>query len=103
MKKLLFFLVILLMSMKTYSQINLEHTYDSASTVSNGSELMIINFAVSGEQYVKIDQKGKNISIYNLNHSLVKNISFAGFPSDINSGIQEFFIYLRTYLALILK
>jgi len=65
------------------AQIVYEHTYDSASTVSTAgtlNQLMIVKFEVSGERYVKINQWGEEISIYDMNHSLLKTISFASFP-----------------------
>ena len=67
------------------AQITLEHTYDSSSMVSNAGfyddQLMIINFESSGERFVKVCRTGKYISIYDMNHSYLKKISFAGFPN----------------------
>ncbi|OFX27990.1 MAG: hypothetical protein A2X08_15770 [Bacteroidetes bacterium GWA2_32_17] len=70
------------------AQITLEQTYDSASNYSLTSELMIVNFEVSGERYVRINMAGKTIDIYDLNHSLIKSISYAGFPPN-NNGIAH--------------
>lgn len=98
MKKLLL-IALIAFGINAKAQIALEHTYDSASSFycnsptitdpSTTGELMIINFEVSGERYVKINKWGRNISIYDLNHSLLKTISLASFtlcnsfPGDI--------------------
>lgn len=84
MKKCLLF-IITLININVKAQILFEHKYDSASTYKN-SQLMIIKFEVSGEQYVKINKIGKIIDIYSMNHSLVKTISYASFPQAC-SGI----------------
>ena len=68
------------------SQILLEHKYDSASGYKD-NQLIIIKFELLGEQYVKINRQGNNISIYNLNHSLTKTISFAGYPPHVGAYI----------------
>ncbi len=88
MKKLLF-VVILSFYMKANAQITLEHTYDTASTenslVDDQDQLMIINFPVEGECYVRVNRVSKNICIYDMAHTLLKNISFASYPSNITS------------------
>jgi len=78
MKRILF-LALLALGMSTRGQITLEHKYDTASDY-HDNILMIVNFAVSGEKYVRINVQGKTINLYNLNHSLFKSISFANFP-----------------------
>jgi len=88
MKKILL-LALLAFGMNVKAQITLEHTYDSASTIfggnpSNDSQLMIINFAISGERYVKLNRWGKVMNIYDMNHSLIKTISLSSLP--LNSG-----------------
>ncbi|MBI4930417.1 MAG: T9SS type A sorting domain-containing protein [Bacteroidetes bacterium] len=92
MKKFIL-ITLLAFGINAKAQITLEHTYDSASTygvmntsttTSRSSQLMIINFEVSGEKYVKINRTGKVIDIYDMNHSLVKTISFASFPQTCN-------------------
>ena len=83
MKKLLFIALVAL-GMNAKAQITLEHTYDSAATwntcYGNVSQLMIVKFEVSGERYVKINRCGRVMSIYDMNHSLIKNISLANLP-----------------------
>jgi hypothetical protein len=82
------------------SQINLLHTYDSASTcnTSVNGQLMIVNFEISGQRYVKINRQGKCISIYNLNHSLLKNISLSSFPVNAPYGTVGDVLYLSENL-----
>lgn len=89
MKKILF-IALLAFGMSAKAQISLEHTYDSASTFytelspgsgSTHSQLMIINFEVSGERYVKINRWARTIDIYEMNHSFIKSISLASLPT----------------------
>ena len=87
MKKLLF-IALIAFSLNAKAQITLEQTYDSASNYSNQNELMILNFEVSGERYVKINMIGEVINIYDMNHSLIKSISFAGYPPN-NNGLAH--------------
>jgi len=83
--KNLIFIALIAFGINAKAQITLEHDYDSASTIYHGSpyvadQLMIINFEVSGERYVNINREGKYISIYDMNHSLLKTINCSGFP-----------------------
>ena len=82
MKKI-FFIILTTVSLNINAQIALEHSYDSASTLSPIlSQLMIVKFEVSGYCYVNINRLGKYISVFNLNHSLIKTISLASIPSS---------------------
>ena len=97
MKKILF-LILVAFTLNAKAQVVFEHAYDSASTISSGgtlNQLMLINFEVSGYQYVKINQWDKSISIYDINHSLLKTISVAGFPS---TTYQSDILYLSETL-----
>ncbi len=103
MNKLLF-IALITFGINATAQIVLEHKYDSASTqgisTSNGmvsSQLMIVKFEVSGERYVNINRAGKNISIYDLNHSLINIISLASYPMNINGTMGDV-IYLSEKL-----
>ncbi len=82
MKKVFLITTALLFTISSFGQYVLEQTYDSASTyntcANNLSQLMIIKFENSGEHYVRINTCGKLMSIYTLNHVLVKNISLQG-------------------------
>jgi hypothetical protein len=89
MKKI-FLIVFIAVGINTRAQITLEHTYDTASTLYSifnlyRDQLMIINFSVSGEEYVKINRQGEAIEFYDMNHSYIKSISYAGFPQDLNN------------------
>jgi hypothetical protein len=85
MKKLLLVTLIAFV-INAKAQITLEHVYDTASMYSTlQNALMIVNFEVSGERYVRINNDGKTIDIYDINHSFVKSISFAGFPQNSNN------------------
>jgi len=95
MKKILF-IALLAFCMNAKAQITLEHTYDNASTYSTFNQLIIVNFEVSGERYVRIDRSGKTIDIYDMNHSFIKSISFAGFPQTSNQ--TPYFLYLSENL-----
>ena len=97
MKNILLFALIAF-SINVKAQITLEHSYANASNFTPlGAQLMIIDFPVSGEQYVRINRDaGQTIDIYNLNHSLVKSISYAGFPQG-NSHQAEI-LYLSQNL-----
>ncbi|MFI5164430.1 MAG: T9SS type A sorting domain-containing protein [Bacteroidia bacterium] len=88
MKKFMLIALIAL-AINVNAQIVWEHTYDTASTFNTigpngaeGSQLMIVKFEVSGERYVNINRWGKYISIYDINHSLLKTISMASFPMN---------------------
>jgi hypothetical protein len=102
MKKLLT-IIICLSIIKANAQFTLEHTYDSAGTVNGGGyndQLLIVNFEVSGTQYVKINRLGKVIDIYNINHALVQTISLAGFPTEVTSNVHAIgdVLYLSEHL-----
>ncbi len=89
--KNIFILLIALFTLNARGQITLEYTHDSASTYASGnpavsSQLMIIKFEVSGEQYVNVNRWGKYISIYSMNHSLVQTISLANITGNTSSG-----------------
>jgi hypothetical protein len=89
MKK--YFLIFLFaFAINANAQIVWEHTYDTASTCSTNlgmSQLMVIKFEVSGERYVNINRIGKRISIYDMNHSLIKTFSMPYLiTSNITSG-----------------
>jgi len=100
MKKIIL-IALIAFGINAKAQITLEHTYDSASTFAYGtpaveSQLMKINFEVSGEQYININRWGKYIAIYNMNHSLVKTISLASLP--LSAGALKDILYLSESL-----
>jgi hypothetical protein len=98
MKKINLFLICiqLLLVLFTKAQITLEHTYSNAGaataltytyispvgpTTSNirvTVRFYMVNLEISGPKYVAVDLQNQSITFYNLNHTLYKNISFAG-------------------------
>jgi hypothetical protein len=100
MKKFIFFSMLAL-GLNSTAQLTFEHTYDSAATYNicsgNVNQLMIVNFENSGERYVRINRCGKSMSIYDLNHALVKNISLASLPLE-NTDIVGAIVYLSENL-----
>ncbi|HEY4797547.1 MAG TPA: hypothetical protein VII99_00575, partial [Bacteroidia bacterium] len=87
-----FSILFLAFTVSVNAQVTLEHTYDSASTMASigpqgaeQSQLMIIKFEISGERYVRINKWGKSISIYDMNHSLLKTISISSFPMNTSN------------------
>jgi len=91
MKKLLL-IAIIAFSLNAKAQITIEQIYDSASNFVLFSELKIVNLEVSGFKYVKINNLGKTIDFYNLNHSFAKSISFASFPQNTNNITQILYL-----------
>lgn len=83
MKKLIFIFILVVFAFNSKAQITLEQTYDSASSyLAPQSQLLLVKFEVSGERYVRINRGGQTINIYDLNHSFIKSISYAGFPQS---------------------
>jgi hypothetical protein len=105
MKKVICILLVAF-AIDTKGQIAIEFAHDSASTIggiisSSGTvnnQLLLVNFEVSGMQYVKVNRNGKNISIYNMSHSLVKTMSWASAPSDTFGVNNIGFLYFSQLL-----
>ena len=92
MEKLLC-LALLAFCINSEAQITLEHTYDSAATYDayhcGYSQLMIINFEISGYRYVKYNRCNKCLNIYNMNHSLLKTISLSNLPTGPTGSMGD--------------
>jgi len=76
--KFFFFTIFLTSFFCVHGQINLEASYNSAS-----SDLYMVNLEVDGEKYVKVqrgDSAFRFITLYNLDHSLWKTIDCNPFP-----------------------
>jgi hypothetical protein len=101
MKKILF-IAFVAFTINAKAQITLEHAYDSASTAAGTGyqqdQLMIIHFEVSGDRYVKVNRTGACISIYDMNHSLLKSISLAGLPNFTNDPTGSSILYISENL-----
>lgn len=99
MKKL-FIIAIIAFGMSAKAQISFEHDYDSASSYASGipalsDQLMIVNFEITGERYVKINRHGKKINIYDLNHSLINTIDYSSYPQT-TSGYTYFLYFSQS-------
>jgi hypothetical protein len=92
MKNILF-IAFLAFYMSAKSQITLEHTYDTASTenllYNDQDQLMIINFPVEGECYVRVNRVSMTICIYDMTHTLLKAISFSSLPSNVGGSVGD--------------
>src|SRR5690349_1306620 len=101
MKKLLFF-ALLVFTFSLRSQIVHEHTYDNASTYNycqgNIGQLLLVKFEVSGERYIKVNRCQKLLSLYDINHTLIKNISLASLPVSSPYNIAGDFLYFSEKL-----
>ncbi len=98
MKSILILLFVLFIMQQSKAQpFVFEHKYDSASTVtSTEDELMIVNFELLGDEYVRINRHGKSISIYDMSHALVKTISFASFPPGLGPDAPAFLYFSQS-------
>jgi type IX secretion system substrate protein len=102
MKKIVF-IAFIFFSINTKAQISFEFALDSASMYSSGNpalgdELLMVNFEVLGDQYVRINRHGQNISIYNMSHALLKTISFSSFPQASSAGNYADMLYFSQHL-----
>ncbi len=89
MKKILF-IALLAFGISVKAQITLEHSYDSASSIGSPiCQLMIVDFELSGERYVRINRMNPSISIYNLNHTLIKTFFY---PSSFTGNVSILYI-----------
>ncbi len=102
MKKLFLSILPLLFLLDLRAQVIFEHDYDSAATYNVGagkiSQLLKVEFELSGERYVRINRWNNSISIYDLNHSLVKVIDGSTFPLDLTTNKLGGVLYLSENL-----
>jgi hypothetical protein len=101
MKKIILFVGSFILSIHTYAQINLEHTYDSAGYYFSTTiiqQLYVVNMEVEGKKYVFVDRSHKLVRFFNLDHSAWKTISFAS-ATDLNpSGDYMSIMYISQHL-----
>lgn len=101
MKKFLL-IAFLAFSFHANAQLFLEHTYDSAATWNtcngNSNQLMVVDFEVSGERYVRINRCGRQINIYDMTHTLVNTISLNGVPLNSPYNTVGAILYLSENL-----
>src|ERR1700741_3902662 len=103
MNKLLAVLLLSLFGARLNSQVLFENDYDSASTFAIGSpvyqdQLLLVNFEITGEHYVKICRHAKKITVYDLTHSLTKTVDFSTFPFDSSNPNSQEFMYFSESL-----
>jgi hypothetical protein len=90
-----------LCTVKSLSQFTLEHVYDNASTMNycgNVSQLLFVKLESSGERFIKINRCQKLLSVYDINHQLLKNVSLAAVPLGFNNNLTGDFIYISEHL-----
>lgn len=77
MKHLLLFIILLLFSKNTNSQVSLEHTYPAAA-----ANLYMVDLELSGMKYIQVSrfENDRKIQLYNLDHSIWKTIDCNNFP-----------------------
>ncbi len=104
MKKILLITFVLLLT-NIQAQITYIFTQDSGSTCQSNiggvyaeDQLMIVNFEVSGEQYVNINRHGGYIGIYDMSHTLKQTISLSGLPLSNNGVNYRNILYLSQHL-----
>ena len=79
------------MSIQTYAQFILEHTYDSTGYFQRqnreqdyGLQLFyLVNLEIDGDKYVQINKPAQTIKFYNLNHTIWKSISYSNVSTNI--------------------
>lgn len=101
MKQLLIaFLITATGSLK--AQFELEHTYDSAAAYNfcakGLSQLLYVDLEASGEHYVRINRCGELISLYDMDHNLVKNISMSMLHTDPPYNVIGSIMYISEHL-----
>lgn len=92
-------LLIALLFLGTHAraQITLEHTYPGAGFFSNYKQLMMVELEASGWKYVAVDAVARTIKLYNLDHTLYKNISFSAAPST-PPEFRPYIMYISEHL-----
>ncbi|MBC8046683.1 MAG: hypothetical protein H7Y00_07805 [Fimbriimonadaceae bacterium] len=99
--KQLFFAALLTIIFSAKAQIVLEHEYESASTIysigpegnATNSQLMYVNFELSGERYIVIDRWEKEIRFYDMSHVLLSTVSIEDFPVDYYGSMGDFLYF----------
>ncbi len=84
------------------AQFTLEHTYDSAAAYNfcakGLSQLLYVDLEASGEHYVRINRCGELISLYDMDHNLVKNISMSMLHTDPPYNVIGSIMYISEHL-----
>jgi len=80
MKKIITTLAIVL-SINSYAQLTLEHTYTNTYNNNNNSSLRLTNLTNGGYKYYVTDGINNQLVIYNVNHSIYKTINLPTPPT----------------------
>jgi hypothetical protein len=87
----------LLIASTASAQIVLEHTYqNSGFYTTHHDQVFVWPFEASGVKYVQIDRTERSITLYHLDHTFYKEISYAGAP--INELSAPAIMYLSEHL-----
>lgn len=88
MKKSLLFLIVLLMSIQTFAQFTLEHTYNNTGWFKGSTiganwgwgmhQFYLVHLEIDGDKYVELDKMAQTINFYDLNHAFWKSINYSG-------------------------
>jgi hypothetical protein len=101
-ESLLLVVLFLLINNSLKAQFVFEHKYDSTATYNfcqgNSSQLMMIKLEVSGERYIRINRCGKRMSLYDLNHVLIKHIDLSSLPTSAPYNIIGTIFYISENL-----
>src|SRR6267154_940802 len=91
--KSLIIILLAILSLNTYAQIALEHTYPNAGCFQispNGQPLAtytysfyLVHLEIDGDKYVALDRVNQQMDFYNLNHTFYKSIDY----SNVYTGI----------------
>src|ERR1039457_4149631 len=86
MKKLIT-IIALAISISSYGQITLEHTYPP----SNYIQVSVVNLSISGYKYVTYSSNRDTVKLYDLTHSLWKSIAIP-IPIGQSIGLEVSYI-----------
>ncbi len=90
MKKIVI-LLLFTCALNSYSQITLEHVYDSAATWTQlKNQLIFVEFD-NYERYIRIDKTNRIMTFFDENHNFISTLSLAAFP-DLSTSPDNFSI-----------
>lgn len=95
MKKTTLFSIAIFLSISTFAQFTLEHSYNNSgyfqgSNILQGSFLFgthsfyLVHLEIDGDKYVLIDRNTQTIDFYDLNHTFWKTINYSAVPTNIS-------------------
>jgi len=97
MLKQLLSALVLCATLPTNAQITLEHIYPTEGFFDNYKQFMMVHLEASGSKYVAVDKAARTITLYHLDHTLYKTISFANAP-PIPYPYQPYIMYISEHL-----